>query len=46
MDQLKLSGCVNDSNRLYAFLMAGNNVNELIVMSRSFNDADVRWTNS
>ena len=46
MDQLKLSGAVTDNNRLYAYMMVGSNVNELIDMSRWFNDVDVRWTNT
>ena len=46
MDQLKLSGMVNDDNRVYAFLMAGNTVNQEISMNRWFNDMDVRWTNT
>ena len=46
MDQLKLSGMINDDNRVYAFLMAGNTVNQEISMNRWFNDMDVRWTNT
>ena len=46
MDQLKLSGRLDEDNRVYAFLMAGNTVNEEIDMNRWFNDMDVRWTNT
>jgi hypothetical protein len=46
MDQLKLSGRVSEDNKVYAFLMIGNTVNEEISMNRAFNDLDVRWTNT
>ncbi len=46
MDQLKVSGLVSDNNRLYAFLMIGSNTNELIEQTRTFNDMDLRWTNT
>ncbi len=46
MDQLKLSGRINDDNRVYSYLMIGNTVNEEIDMNRWFNDMDVRWTNT
>ena len=46
MDQLKLSGRITDDNRVYAYLMIGNTVNEEIDMNRWFNDMDVRWTNT
>ena len=46
MDQLKISGLVTEDNRVYAFLMIGNTVNEEINMNRWFNDMDVRLTNT
>ncbi len=46
MDQLKLSGRLDDDNRVYAYLMAGNTVNQEINMNRWFNDMDVRLTNT
>ena len=49
MDQLKLSGQITDDNKVYAFLMVGNTVNQAKIghdMNRWFNDVDVRWTNT
>ncbi len=46
MDQLKLSGLITEDNKVYAFLMIGNTVNEEIDMNRWFNNADVRLTNT
>ena len=42
MDQLKISGRLTEDNQVYAFLMAGNTVNQEIDMNRWFNDMDVR----
>ena len=46
MDQLKISGQLTDDTKAYAFLMAGNTINEEIDMQRWFNDADMRLTNT
>ena len=46
MDQLKISGQLTEDTRVYAFLMAGNTVNQEIDMTRWFNDMDVRLTNT
>lgn len=46
MDQVKISGQINENNRAYAYLMAGNTVQKEIDMHRWFNDADVRLTNT
>jgi hypothetical protein len=46
MDQVKLSGQLNDENRIYAYLMAGSTVDEEIGETRFFNDMDIRWTNT
>ncbi len=46
MDQIKIRGKLTDDTTAYAFLMAGHTVNQEIDMTRWFNDADIRLTNT
>ncbi len=46
MDQVKISGDLTENTKAYAFLMMGRTVNREIDMTRWFNNADMRVTNT